>query len=252
VEEDMAEGYTLLSTAILGLVVVLGTYVMYLIFRKLQIKIDKYFVYGLLPWILLSVFVRVYEDAGIYPTHFLTQSPGIELLFICLIIPFLFLSRWIEKRHGVKMWKTLAVIGAIGVGIHLPFLKFVEIKGFLMIFVFFAIAIGLIGIVKHFIRIDLLMFWALAAHMIDASATFVSMTFYGYTEQHVLPTLLIENFGGAWIMYPLKLVVLIPVLYVINKYSKEDKTLRNTLLLAIITLGLAAGLRDAVRLLMGV
>lgn len=248
----MAEGYTFFGTFVLGLVAVFGTYFMYLLFKKFNFKIDKYFVYGVIPWILLSVFVRVYEDAGFYPTMFWTQSPGIEILFVLIVVPFLLLSQFIDKKYGIAYWKTLAAAGFLFVGVHLPFLKFVEIKGFLLVFIIFSIAIGVIGIVRKFIKFDLLMFWAFAAHMIDASATFVSMTFFNYGEQHIVPTFLINAFGGAWVMFPLKLIVLVPVLYIVNKYTKDDKLLRNTLLVAIMTLGLAAGLRDAVRLLMGV
>ncbi|MDD5182492.1 MAG: DUF63 family protein [Candidatus Nanoarchaeia archaeon] len=248
----MVEGYSLLSTIVLGIVAVCGTYLLYHIFKKLNLSLDKYFVYGIVPWIVFAAFVRVYEDAGIYPTTFFTQTPGIEILFVVLIIPFMFLAKFLEKKYNFAFWKTMAVSGTIGALVHVPFFKIVNPKGFLLIFIFFAIAIGLIGAVRHFIRFDLLSFWALAAHMIDASATFVSMTFFGYGEQHILPTFLINTFGGAWVMFPLKLIVLVPVLYILNKYTKEDKLLKNTIILAIIALGLAAGLRDALRLLMGV
>lgn len=236
----------------LGIVVICGTYLLYTIFKKLNLKIDKYFVYGIIPWIVFAAFVRVYEDAGIYPTSFFTQTPGIEILFVALIIPFLFLAKFLEKKYKVAFWKTMAVTGAIGAVSHIPFFRIVNLKGFLLIFVFFAIAIGIIGAFRHFIKFDLLSFWALAAHIADASATFVSMTFFNYGEQHVLPTFLINTFGGAWVMFPLKLIVLIPVLYIVNNYSGEDKTLKNTIILAILALGLAAALRDALRLLMGV
>jgi len=248
----MAEGYTVFSTAMLGIVVVLGSYLLYFIFKKLNVKVDKHLVYGIVPWLVFAAFVRVFEDAGIYPTTFFTQSPGIEALFVAVFIPFIFLANFLEKKYNITFWKTLAVTGAIGALIHVPFFRIVNVKGFLLIFVFFAIAIGIIGAVRKFVKFDLMSFWALAAHMIDASATFVSMTFYNYGEQHILPTFLINNLGGAWVMFPLKLVVLVPVLYVLNKYAKEDKLLKNTVLLAIIALGLAAGFRDALRLLMGV
>lgn len=248
----MAEGFTLFSTIVLGIVVVCGTYFLYHVFKKLNLNIDKYFVYGIVPWVVFAAFVRVYEDAGIYPTTFFTQTPGIEILFVALIMPFLFLAKFLEKKYNFAFWKTMAISGAIGAAAHLPFFKIVNVKGFLLIFVFFAITIGLIGAVRKFVKFDLLSFWALAAHMVDASATFVSMTFYNYGEQHIVPTFLINALGGAWIMFPLKLAVLVPVLYILNKYAKEDKLLKNTILLAIIALGLAAGLRDALRLLMGV
>jgi uncharacterized membrane protein len=150
----------------------------------------------------------------------------------------------------------MAISGIIPIIPHLPFIQAVNPKGAGLIFVFFAICVGIFGAIKKLIskhyKLDMLMSWAIAAHLLDASATFVSLTFYGYYEQHVLPTFLINLAGGAWIMYPLKMVVIIPVIYLIDKYAKEDKRLRNLLLIAVAVLGLAPGLRDMFRLFMGV
>jgi uncharacterized membrane protein len=45
----------------------------------------------------------------------------------------------------------------------------------------------------------------LSAHMLDASATYVAMTFFGYLEQHPLPRFLIELTNPS-AMFFLKLV----------------------------------------------
>ncbi|MCK5023518.1 MAG: DUF63 family protein, partial [Candidatus Aenigmarchaeota archaeon] len=90
----------------------------------------------------------------------------------------------------------------------------------------------------------------LTAHMHDASATFVAMTFFGYLEQHPLPRMLIEMTNpGA--MFALKLVVMIPVLYAIDKYA-EDGQFKTFLKIVILILGLAPGLRDMIRLMVAV
>jgi uncharacterized membrane protein len=88
----------------------------------------------------------------------------------------------------------------------------------------------------------------LSFHMLDASATFASLSFFGYSEQHVLPNLLIPYLGPAS-MFLLKLLVLIPVLYIIDRET-EPGNFRNFLKTAIIILGLAPGLRDLLRLLL--
>jgi uncharacterized membrane protein len=45
----------------------------------------------------------------------------------------------------------------------------------------------------------------------------------------------------------------IPVLILLNRYTKgEDETFRNLLKIVILILGLAPGLRDAIRLMAGV
>jgi uncharacterized membrane protein len=248
--------FTLESTIVLGLVLIALVFFLYKFFTKLNIKIDKKFFYGILPWLILSVFVRVYEDAGIYPDTIFTKTPGIIIVFVAIVIPVFFFANWLEKKKGFPLWKTMAITGTILIIPHLPFIQAVNPKGAGLIFIFFAICVGIFGVIKKLIskhyKLDFLMSGAITAHLLDASATFVSLTFYGYNEQHVLPTFLINLAGGAWIMYPLKMAVIIPVVYLINRYAKEDKRLRNLLLIAVAVLGLAPGLRDMFRLFMGV
>jgi len=90
----------------------------------------------------------------------------------------------------------------------------------------------------------------LSVHMLDASATWAALTFYGYLEQHPLPRFVTTYFTPAG-MFLLKLVVMIPVLYVINRYT-ENGEFKNFLLMLILILGLAPGLRDMIRLMAGV
>ena len=55
---------------------------------------------------------------------------------------------------------------------------------------------------------------------------------------------------SAIVMFPLKIAVILPALYIIDTYV-EDKTIRNMLKLAIFILGLAPGIRNFLSLAMG-
>lgn len=94
------------------------------------------------------------------------------------------------------------------------------------------------------------------AHFLDASATFVGIDFYNYTEKHVLPGLLIGAVNSAIIMYVLKFLVVFFVVYLIDiEYKNDlekDKLLVGLVKLCIFILGLAPGIRDMLRLGMGV
>jgi uncharacterized membrane protein len=90
----------------------------------------------------------------------------------------------------------------------------------------------------------------LSVHMLDSSSTFVSVMFFGYYEQHPVPRLFIEAIG-PWTFFLLKLAVLIPSLYIIDRYA-EDGEFRTFLKIVILILGLAPGLRDMIRLGAGV
>ncbi|MCD6476868.1 MAG: DUF63 family protein, partial [Candidatus Aenigmarchaeota archaeon] len=81
------------------------------------------------------------------------------------------------------------------------------------------------------------------AHLFDASSTFTALTFFGFKEQHVVPTFLFNLFKGPWIFFPTKIIVVWSVLYLIDKYS-DDKFFNNFLKIVILILGLALGIRD--------
>ncbi len=96
----------------------------------------------------------------------------------------------------------------------------------------------------------------LAGHMLDASATYVGIDHFGYSEKHVLPSFLIEKTGTALVMFPLKLLFLIPAFIIIDveleKESKVNPHLMALVKLTMLVLGAAPGARDLIRLALGV
>jgi uncharacterized membrane protein len=102
----------------------------------------------------------------------------------------------------------------------------------------------------------------IGSHMTDASATFIGIDVYGYYEKHVLPSGLmnvVESTGFPYpgmVMYPLKLAFLIPALYIMDvsmeKESKENPHMLALVKLAIIVLGFGPGVRDLIRISLGV
>ncbi|MGA1822788.1 MAG: DUF63 family protein [Thermoplasmatota archaeon] len=96
----------------------------------------------------------------------------------------------------------------------------------------------------------------IGGHMLDASATYMGIDHYGYVEKHVLPDFLIRTTGTALVMFPLKLVFILPAVYFIEKLAedemKENEHMIALVKLAILILGFAPGTRDAIRLMVGV
>lgn len=96
----------------------------------------------------------------------------------------------------------------------------------------------------------------IGGHMLDASATFIGIDRYGYVEKHILPSTLMDLTGTAAIMYPLKLIFLIPALYIMDvgmeEDAKESPHLMALVKLTILVLGFAPGTRDIIRLMIGV
>jgi uncharacterized membrane protein len=92
-------------------------------------------------------------------------------------------------------------------------------------------------------------------HFLDGFATFIAIDFYEYGEKHVLPSLMIDIFGTAAVMIVLKLFLILAVIYVIDILFKKDLKTSPTLVglvkICVLILGLAPGIRDGVRLAMG-
>lgn len=119
-------------------------------------------------------------------------------------------------------------------------------------------SIYLIPILKRKMRhsLHLVNAMILSGHMLDASATWVGIDFYGYSEKHRLPSLLIDATGTASVMYPLKLSFLLPALYFIDSSigegGRNDPHLLALVRLAVLVLGSGPGTRDLLRLALGV
>lgn len=109
------------------------------------------------------------------------------------------------------------------------------------------------------------------SQMLDGFATALGLDLAGYSEKHVLSAFIIDQFRDfasaiGWTFgaehptflafVPVKLVVSLAVVYAIDVYSKEDAARSPTLIgfvkFAIIMVGIGPGVRDFVRLSLGV
>jgi uncharacterized membrane protein len=73
----------------------------------------------------------------------------------------------------------------------------------------------------------------------------------GHYEKHVVPTFFINILGTAAVMYPLKLLVLLPALYVIDDEMRDDEFGRRFIKFVIIVLGAGPAIRNSILLLLG-
>lgn len=240
--------YTPIGTLTYGIALIVAFLGTYSLLRRLKIKIDKKFFLALLPFIIYGGWTRALRDygLGIYGQSDLFCSPPIYFFVYAVTLASLLIGLLIERKTKVNYEKTMIVIGAVLLLYNLSLTTIRNFYGFGIIF-------GLIGAWSlifygvHRFRSKLLSvenMGILIAHLLDASSTFTALTFFGFYEQHVLPNLFIQTLGfGPWAMFPLKIAVVWPVLYYIDK-SKEDKLLKGFLKIVILILGLALGIRD--------
>ena len=212
-----------------------------------------------------------YIESGIiawFPT------PGSYLITFLLAMLSLFLSLIIQRYLNIEYWKPLFVIG---LGMFLLNCALVPVNSYLPLVYIGSVSIlwaALFFSIARLIRMDIIKKMntrlvnylkdiftpmnsaILSAHFFDATATFFAIAMFstigghGYSEQHFLSRSLMP-FLGPQVMFLLKFVVVVPVLYFIDKYI-EEKELSRFLKLAVLILGLAPASRNLARLMVGV
>ena len=92
--------------------------------------------------------------------------------------------------------------------------------------------------------------------MLDATATFVGVDFYGYSEKHPIPDFFFQTFGTSAVFLPIKMILACLIVYLIDISFKDELSkypiLRGLIKIVIIVLGLAPGTRDMLRTMMGI
>ncbi len=238
--------------------------------EKLDVEIDTRFIVAVTPYVLAGSSLRVLEDSGVFvpPLKYLFVTPIIYFFVFGVTITLLTLAVYLQRKGKIVdyhpffgyagvAWTIINLIVLLSVG---------EIKNPVpaaAIFALGAVSTGIVYIVSKVLDFKLLTnklnISILFTHLLDASSTFVGMDWLGYYEKHVVPTFFIDLAGNytdhpSIVMYPLKLLVFIPVLYMLdNKFDADkEKKLISLMKLAILVLGLSPATRNTLRLLMGV
>jgi uncharacterized membrane protein len=239
----------ILGLAILGLIRLLSRW---------DVLMDERLLLSTLPYILAGSSLRVIEDADLVaaPWRYLLITPFIFFLVFLITAACLIITRkiWGEKFHA-----RYAAIGFLWTFFNLAVLSTLGFKNAWVIVAVFLLGSALAGgILFCRRRLSALKFlddrfnqMIIYAHMLDASSTYFGVDWFSYYEKHVVPTFLINLTGSAAIMFPLKLIILLPVLSMIDKFL-QDPSLRNLTKLTLITLGLAPAIRNTLRLALGI
>jgi uncharacterized membrane protein len=262
--------YTVIQTILYALLVLLGLYILYRCLKKANITIDTPLILTGLTYIILGGLLRVVEDTGMVPEPWwiLFVTPQVYFLTMFFAMAMLFISYKLQKNKVVVSYTTPFMLGGIissliaaGFLVWFGFTQATDVDvgaGILVLLIGAAAAAALWAVLRYMFRWEYvnqpLYLVLIAGHMLDASATSYALAFKGYIEQHVLGSTLIELTGTPYVMFALKIVVLIPAIWVLEKFRKEEgmESIWHLVLLAMIVVGLAPGLRDVLRMVLGI
>jgi len=253
-------GYNSVNTIAYGILLVIGSYVLFKLFKKMGYKINMRLFKACLPFILLVSVWRVLTDAGVYAYSFLTTTPGLYVPVLLLLFPLIILAKKVENWKG---WRYEWILTGVSTGLLISQLIMLgllipgnlQIDALLRVTYYTIISSAPILILSKYWKplknkFNTLM---IISHLFEASVTHVSIEFYGYFEQHIIPRTLFDLTGTSLSFYALKLAILGIVIYLLDKdVKKQNKELIDFIKIIFITYGLAIGVRNLLRLSLGV
>ena len=241
-------GYNIVNTLAYASILIFAIFFVYKILRKLKIEINGKFGLALVPWITLGSFLRVLEDY--YHISYLLVSPLIYIVIFLAAFSCLLLSLLLEKKTEITYLSFFFSFGFILAGIAFTQIKIINFIGIFQILsldFLFLISIFLLGNIPRITK-TLYNKFTIFSQLYDSSSTFVSVQFYGFREQHVLPNFIISLMGGDWIFFIfIKFLAVLIFVYFVDTNVK-DKNLGNWLKLVVVILGVAQGTRDMLSL----
>ncbi len=251
-------GYNPVNTVTWAIILGIAVLGLIRLFRRLDLEIDEWLVLHTLPYIFAGSSLRVIEDAELLPPpwKYMLITPLIYFLVFAVTIASLLLTREILGKDFYRgyaaigiLWTILNLLALSKIGFEYPWvIAAVFLLGTVLTAVIYLLRLRLTWLKFLDNRYNLAILYA---QLLDASSTYIGVDWFGYYEKHVVPTALIDMAGTAAVMFPLKLLILLPVLSMIDK-SLTDPSLRNLTKLALITLGLAPAVRNTLRLALGI
>lgn len=240
--------YDITKTGVYSVVLVITSYVIYRTLKVLKFRIDRRLAVAIAPYVVFGSCLRVLKDAGILQS-FIFVTPGIWFFIFSVVMTALAVSQLINRLLDIDYYKTMFVLGIMLLPFVLAELEFVNASAVLIVIALIVPWLLLIS----FVEWPAANKYATLLHMYDATTTFVAMSFFGYSEQHVIPNYFIANFGIISFVV-IKLVTLVTILWFIDRsYTEEnDQEFKFYIKLIIGILGSATGTRGLITLASGV
>lgn len=249
---DTKQGYNLIQEITYGILLFVMVYTFYKICLKLKIAIDRRFAEVTVFYVILITLMRALVDAGLFPRLYYTVTPGIVVAVGIYYMISIIISGILLKKRYYLLSIAMAVVPILYMLFEFSSRithpeAIVYVSGILVLSYYL-----LIYIVEKLkkAKIERIDKYAIFSQLVDASATSVGIGVFGYWEQHPVPRFFMDYFGPYSII-PLKMLVVLLVLDIFNKEVKDDN-LRNILKITVMALGLAPGLRNLFRTVMGV
>lgn len=239
-KEFQAPGYTLAETIFYSIILVTSLYLVFKIAEKLRISFDERLAVALAPYIALGSLLRVSRDLGFLP-FIIFKTPLIYFFIFFFIAISLAISFLLQIKFKILFYKPFFLFGILTLTFPLALLTFVQmvnLEGIILVSLLFLPWLIIFKFIKWKVENKAITL----IQLFDGTVTSTAIGFFGYGEQHWLPTIIISLFNPFLFIF-VKLSVVVIILILLDKFC-EKKELRNYIKLIIGILGAATGIRD--------
>ena len=248
------------------LILFAGVYVVLKLLNKLRIRVDEEFVMATIPYIFMGSVFRVIEDADLLkpPVKYFFITPIIFFVVFAICLGILLLSKYLEKMQKIRNY--IYAYGIAGVVLSLAGVAIIIFNGSfnlnINILAFSLVpAIILTWIVRKvspaigmtYLRRRMYSF-SIFSFVLDSLTTYIGVDLFGYTNKHPFSSFLTSIFGTGAILIPLSLILVVMIILLLEKDSRDDqdKGEKYMLALTLIVLGFSMGARNLLAMVFGV
>ncbi|MCX9085537.1 MAG: DUF63 family protein [Candidatus Methanoperedens sp.] len=248
------------------LILFAGVYAVLKLLNKLRIRIDEEFVIATIPYIFMGSVFRVIEDADILkpPVKYFFITPIIFFVIFAICFGILLLTRYLEKIKKITNYiRAYAIAGVIlslagfailifnsSFNVNISILAYSLVPAIILTWIVCKVspAIGMI-----YLRSRMYSF-AIFSFMLDSFTTYIGVDLFGYINKHPFSSFLTSIVGTGAVLIPLSLILVMVIVFLIEKDSKGDQNEdeKYMLTLTLIVLGFSMGARNLLAMFIGV
>ena len=219
--------YNIVNTLTYAILAFVGLFLIYKLLVSKKVDIDSNLAYILIPYLIFAALVRAYVDNNLIQKTFFSVSPGIYLVRFVGVLS----AIYVPIKYGFPQLQNLS------------YLIFISATMLATVW----LSIKLAKKLKQKWFNNKLTIFAYSGQVFDAINTSFILYLFGGFEKHVLPRFVIEKTGTPFSFIPLKLIIILPILYYLNK--TKEKEFAKLILIAAFALGFAQGLRNLISIL---
>jgi uncharacterized membrane protein len=230
-------GYNMINTITYIVILIIACSIIYFFLRK-KVKFDEKFFLAISPYILIGVSLRVLMhqiEAGNLIIEGITKTanplqigfwfftPGVWILTFAIVLAGLLIAQvWKELNHN-----RLFAFGLI-IALPLVLFNFINFNNWiwfigtliLIIITTYTIIQLIDKLTPYKILEDSLNIFIIMGQAIDGIASVVAITFFNFTEQHVVSNIVINIHPILFVI--IKLVLAILICYSLDDYLKDS------------------------------